>query len=48
MKSNVMKSRQERDGISGKKIYVDDMLNGITSWCNLPHIIMGIPSKEPK
>jgi hypothetical protein len=47
MKSNVLKSRQEGAGL-GWKSYVDDLLNGLTPWCNLPHIIVGIPSKEPK
>jgi hypothetical protein len=46
MKSNVVKSRQEGVGIKWVEIYVDDLLNGLTPWCNIPHIIMGIPSKE--
>jgi hypothetical protein len=48
MKFNVAKSRQEGVGIGGWKSYVDDLLNRLTPSCNLPHIIMGIPSKEPE
>jgi hypothetical protein len=48
MKYNVMKSRQEGAGISRWKIYIDDLLNRLTPWCKLPHIIMGIPYKDPK
>jgi hypothetical protein len=48
MKSNIVKSRQEGARISRWKSYVDDLLNGLTPWCKLPHIIMGIPSKEPE
>ena len=32
----------------GWKSYVDDLLNGLTHSCKLPHIIVGIPSKEPE
>ena len=48
MKSNVVKSRQEGVGINGWKIYINDLLNRLRPWCKLPHIIMGIPSKEPE
>ena len=47
MKSNVATTRQEGAGIEWKS-YVDDLLNGLTPWCKLPHIIVGIPSKEPE
>ena len=47
MKSNVATTRREGAGL-GWKIYVDDMLNRLTPWCKLPHIIVGIPSKEPE
>jgi hypothetical protein len=46
MKSNVAKSRQDRSRISRWKIYVDDLFNRLTPWCNISHIIMGIPSKN--
>jgi hypothetical protein len=45
MKSNIATTRQEGARL-GWKIYVDDLLNGLTPWCMLPHIIVGIPSKE--
>ena len=47
MKSNIATTRWEGDGL-GWKSYVDDILNGLTPWCKLPHIIVGIPSKEPE
>jgi len=40
--------KQEGVGISGWKSYVEYLLRGLTPWCKLPHIIMGILSKDPK
>jgi hypothetical protein len=47
MKSNFTMMRQKGAGL-GWKSYIDDLLNELTRWCKLPHIIMGIPSKEPE
>ena len=45
MKSNVTIMRREGVGL-GWKSFIDNMLNGLTPWCKIPHIIVGIPSKE--
>ena len=47
MKSNVTTMTLEEAGL-GWKSYADDLLNGLTPWCKLPHTIVGIPSKEAK
>ena len=47
IKSNVTTTRQEGAGLRWKS-YIDDLLNRLMPWCKLPHIIVGIPSKEPE
>ena len=47
MKSNIATMRREGAGLRWKS-YVDDLLNRLMPWCKLPHIIVGIPSKEPE
>jgi hypothetical protein len=47
MKSNVTTMIQKGARLE-RKSYPDDLLNELTPWCKFPHIIMGIPSKEPE
>ena len=42
------RNNETRRGWARWKSYTDDLLSGLTSWCKLPHIIMGIPSKDPE
>ena len=42
------RNNETRRGWARWKSYANDLLNGLTPWYKLPHIIMGIPSKEPE